>query len=161
MNSKSDFASNYREVQCLLRHWWGRAWLVMYARTLHPISLTPILTLLHTYTCAHARGRVCVQVSKMVSSLQVFQAQQRMHFSFLPCKLHVLPISKSAQLQAGISQLFGCLQLLLQRICCYPLYLENALLLSNMRMYNVLFTRHSLSSYAELNYLWCGYSILK
>lgn len=127
----------------------------MYASTSHPIPLTPILTLLHTHT------HTCVYVSEMVSSLQVSQAEQCMHFSYLPCKLHVLPISKSAQLQGGVSHLFGCLQLLLQCICFYPLYLENALLLSNMRMYNVLFTRHSLRSYAALNYLWCGYSILK
>jgi len=73
----------------------------------------------------------------MVSSLQASQAEQCMHFSFIPCKLHVQPNSKSAQLKAGVSQLFGCLQLFLQCICCYPLYLENALVLSNMRMYNV------------------------
>jgi hypothetical protein len=155
MNSVSDFASNYREAHCLLSQWWGGEWLVMYASTSHLIPLTPILTLLHTHT--HTHIYIYVYVSGMVSSLQASQAEQCMHFLFLPCKLHVLPISKSAQLQGGVSQLFGCLQC----ICFYPLHLENALLLSNMRMYNVLFTRHSLSSYAALNYLWCGYSILK
>jgi hypothetical protein len=153
---QSDFASNYREAHFLLSHWWGGAWLVMYASTLHPIPLTPILTLFHTHTPKHT----CLGFWNGLFP-SGFPSRTIYAFSFLPCKLDVLPISNSAQLHAGVSQLFGCLQLLLLCICCYPVYLENVLLLSSMTMYNVLFTRHSLSSYTALNYLWCGYSILK